>query len=171
MCFTHCLSVQAPPLTNTIRHSWVFALLQHIGIRDDWETLSSFVLSKYICCIEYWKAAKQSPKSAFNCYKVNRCLVRYSRHATITNRPTNRALNKPAWPGPNWPKMPILGVIFWGSPLFLAVFGHSHIIGATTLNFGPISTKHGGTVRAIKKMTQKDNSWWGGSSKKFLSPF
>ena len=50
-----------------------------------------------------------------------------------------------------------LGVIFWGSPLFLAVFGHSQVRGATTLNFGPISTKLGGTVRVIKKMTQKDN--------------
>ena len=50
-----------------------------------------------------------------------------------------------------------LGVIFWGSPLFLAVFGHSHFRGATTLNFGPISTKLGGMVRVIKKMTQKDN--------------
>ena len=50
-----------------------------------------------------------------------------------------------------------LWVIFWGSPLFLAVFGHSHVRGATTLNFGPISTKLGGIVRAIKKMTQKDN--------------
>ena len=37
------------------------------------------------------------------------------------------------------------------------VFGHSHFRGATTLNFGPISTKLGGTVRVIKKMTQKDN--------------
>ena len=37
------------------------------------------------------------------------------------------------------------------------VFGHSHFRGATTLNFGPISTKLGGIVRAIKKMTQKDN--------------
>ena len=42
-----------------------------------------------------------------------------------------------------------LGVIFWGSPLFLAVFGHSHFRGATTLNFGPISTKLRGTVWAI----------------------
>ena len=50
-----------------------------------------------------------------------------------------------------------LGVIFWGSPLFLAAFGHSHFRGATTLNFGPISTKLGGIVRVIKKMTQKDN--------------
>ena len=50
-----------------------------------------------------------------------------------------------------------LRVFFWGSPLFLAIFGHSHVRGATTLNFGPISTKLGGTVRAIKKMTQKDN--------------
>ena len=37
------------------------------------------------------------------------------------------------------------------------VFGHSHFRGATTLNFGPISTKLGGIVRVIKKMTQKDN--------------
>ena len=50
-----------------------------------------------------------------------------------------------------------LGVIFWGSPLFLAVFGHWRVRRATTLNFGPISTKLGGIVRAIKKMTQKDN--------------
>ena len=39
----------------------------------------------------------------------------------------------------------------------MTVFGHSHFRGATTLNFGPISTKLGGTVWAIKKMTQKDN--------------
>ena len=50
-----------------------------------------------------------------------------------------------------------LGVIFWGSPLFLAVLGLCHDRGIGTLNFGPISTKLGGTVRAIKKMTQKDN--------------
>ena len=29
-------------------------------------------------------------------YKVNSCLARYSPRATTTNRPTNRALNKPA---------------------------------------------------------------------------
>ena len=34
-------------------------------------------------------------------YKVNRCLARYSPRATTTNRPTNRAPKKPAWPGPN----------------------------------------------------------------------
>ena len=50
-----------------------------------------------------------------------------------------------------------LGVIFWGSPLFLAVLGLCYDRGVPTLNFGPISTKLGGTVRAIKKMTQKDN--------------
>ena len=50
-----------------------------------------------------------------------------------------------------------LGVTFWDSRLFLAVLGLCHDRGATTLNFGPISTKLGGTVRAIKKMTQKDN--------------
>ena len=38
---------------------------------------------------------------SFNLNKVNRCLARYSPRATTTNRPTNRALNKPAWPGPN----------------------------------------------------------------------
>ena len=48
-------------------------------------------------------------------------------------------------------------VIFQGSPLFLAVFGLCHDRGVPTLNFGPISTKLGGTIRAIKKMTQKDN--------------
>ena len=50
-----------------------------------------------------------------------------------------------------------LGVTFWGSPLFLAVLGLCHDRGIGTLNFGPISTKLGGTVRAIKKMTQNDN--------------
>ena len=53
--------------------------------------------------------------------KVNRCLARYSPHATTTNRPTNRAPNKPAWPSPNWPKMPILGQFgrFWAKNPFL----------------------------------------------------
>ena len=45
-------------------------------------------------------------------HKVNRCLAIYSPHATTTSRPTNRAPNKPAWPGPNWPTMPILGQIW-----------------------------------------------------------
>ena len=47
--------------------------------------------------------------------------------------------------------IPELGVLFWGSPLFLALSGHSHVRGISTLNFGPFSTKLGGTVRAIKK--------------------
>ena len=50
-----------------------------------------------------------------------------------------------------------LGVIFRGSPLFLALSGHSHVRGISTLNFGPFSTKLGGTLRAIKKKTQNDN--------------
>ena len=45
-------------------------------------------------------------------YKVNRCLARYSPRATTTNRPANRAPNKPAWPGPYQPKMPVLGQIW-----------------------------------------------------------
>ena len=51
--------------------------------------------------------------------------------------------------------MPIFGLKcqFW------AIFGRfwAQNRGATTLNFGPISTKLGGTVRAIWKITQKDN--------------
>ena len=47
-----------------------------------------------------------------------------------------------------------LGVIFWSSPLFLALLGHSQVRGISTLNFGPISTKLGGTVWTFKKMTQ-----------------
>ena len=50
-----------------------------------------------------------------------------------------------------------VGVIFRGSPLFLALSGHSHVRGISTLDFGPFSMKLGGTVRAIKKMTQNDN--------------
>ena len=68
-----------------------------------------------------------------------------------------RGYNFPIGTTPKKISVSELGVIFWGSPLFLAVFGHSHFRGATTLNFGPISTKLGGIVRVIKKMTQKDN--------------
>ena len=39
----------------------------------------------------------------------------------------------------------------------MAVLGLCHDRGIGTLNFGPISTKLGGTVWAIKKMTQNDN--------------
>ena len=49
-------------------------------------------------------------------HKVNRCLARYSPRATTTKRPTNRAPNKPAWPGPKLnknanfgPKLVVLG--------------------------------------------------------------
>ena len=38
------------------------------------------------------------------------CEIQPARH---NHQPThNRALNKPAWPGPNWPKMPVLGQIW-----------------------------------------------------------
>ena len=49
-----------------------------------------------------------------------------------------------------------LGVIFRGSPLFLDGLGLCHDRGLSTLNFGPCSTKLGGTVRAIKK---NDPEW------------
>ena len=74
-----------------------------------------------------------------------------------TNDHHTRGYNFPIGTTPKKFSVSELGVIFWGSPLFLAVFGHSHVRSATTLNFGRISTKLGGIVRAIKKMTQKDN--------------
>ena len=74
-----------------------------------------------------------------------------------TNDHYTRGSNFPIGTTPKKFSFSELGVIFWGSPLFLAIFGHSHFRGATTLNFGPISTKLGGIVRTIKKMTQKDN--------------
>ena len=46
---------------------------------------------------------------------------------------------------------------FFGLTPDLALLGHSHFGGISTLNFGPFSWKLGGTVRAIKKMTQNDN--------------
>ena len=61
------------------------------------------------------------------------------------------------WNHPKKISVSELGVTFWGSPLFLALLGHSHVRGVSTLNFGQISTKLVGTVRALKKMTQKDN--------------
>ena len=68
-----------------------------------------------------------------------------------------RGYNFPIRTTPKKNSVSELGVIFWGSPLFLAVLGLCHDRGISTLNFGPISTKLGGTVRAIKKMTQNDN--------------
>ena len=61
-----------------------------------------------------------------------------------------------------------LGVIFWGSPLFLAVLGLCRIIGISTLNFGPFSTKLGETVWAgldnriylMDIMVDNAEIWW-----------
>ena len=74
-----------------------------------------------------------------------------------TNDHYTRGSNFPIETTPKKFSVSELGVIFWGSPLFLAVFGLCHDRGISTLNFGPISTKLGGIVRTIKKMTQKDN--------------
>ena len=68
-----------------------------------------------------------------------------------TNDHYTRGYNFPIGTTPKKISVSELGVIFWGSPLFLAILGLCHDRGATTLNFGPISTKFGGTVRAIKK--------------------
>ena len=53
--------------------------------------------------------------------KVKRCLARYSPRDTTTNRLTKRASNKPAWPGPKWPKNANFGpnlVVFGQKNLF-----------------------------------------------------
>ena len=68
-----------------------------------------------------------------------------------SKRPLYSGLQLSHWNHPKKNSVSELGVIFWGSPLFLAVFGHSHVRRATTLSFGPISTKLGGIIRAIKK--------------------
>ena len=74
-----------------------------------------------------------------------------------TNDHYTRSYNFPIGTTPKKIFVSEVGVIFWGSRLFLAVFGHRLVRGATTLNFGPISTKLGGIVRVIKKMTLTDN--------------
>ena len=64
------------------------------------------------------------------------------------NNHYTRGYNFPIETTPKKNSVSELGVIFWGSPLFLAVLGLCHDRGIATLNFGPISTKLGGTVRA-----------------------
>ena len=71
--------------------------------------------------------------------------------AIFVNGSNNHYTRGYNFPTPKKISVSELGVIYWGSPLFLAVFGHTHFRVATTLNFGPISTKLGGTVRVIKK--------------------
>ena len=56
----------------------------------------------------YWDLLEKSNSKSF-LHKENRCLARYSPRATTTNRPTNRAPNKPAWPGPNLVFLSIAG--------------------------------------------------------------
>ena len=62
-----------------------------------------------------------------------------------------RGYNFPIRTTPQKNSVSELGVYFWGSPLFLAVLGLCHDRGIGTLNFEPISTKLGGTIRVIKK--------------------
>jgi len=66
-----------------------------------------------------------------------------------------RGYNFPIWTIPKKIFVSELGVIFRGSPLILAVLGHSHFRGISTLNFGPFSTRLGGTILAIKKNDPK----------------
>ena len=74
-----------------------------------------------------------------------------------TNDHYTRGYNFPIGTTPKKNSVSELGVIFWGSPLFLAVSGHSHFAFISTLNFGPWLTKIGGTVQAIIKMTHNCN--------------
>ena len=97
----------------------------------------------------YWKLCHFDTKFGYLGPKV--IFLSMEQITTITRATTFH------WDHPQKISVSELGVIFWGLPLFLAVLGLWHDRGATTLNFGPISTKLGGTVRAIKKMTQKDN--------------
>ena len=52
-----------------------------------------------------------------------------------TNDHYTRGYNFPIGTTPKKISVSELGVIFWGSPLFLAVFGHQRVRGATTLKF------------------------------------
>ena len=47
--------------------------------------------------------------------------------------------------------------VFWPPGRILAILGQCPISIISTLNFGPWSTKLGGTIRATKKMTHIDN--------------
>ena len=77
-------------------HDSIVTKFQHTGNLRSGERLfgqhrkESFLFNKQV-----------SPKNTLLWNKVNRCLARYSPRATTTNRPTNRAPNMPAWPGPN----------------------------------------------------------------------
>ena len=52
------------------------------------------------------------------------------------------------------------------TPVF-GCFGHSHFAILSTLNFGPLSTKLGGTVGAIKKLpTMTTDLIWAGITEK-----
>merc|ERR1712004_409114 len=68
-----------------------------------------------------------------------------------TNDHYTQGYNFPIGTTPKKISVSELGVIFWGSPLLLAVFGHRRVRGATTLNFGPISTKLGELSGSSKK--------------------
>ena len=104
-------------------------------------------------------------------HKVNRCLARYSPRATTTNRPTNRAPKKPAWPGPNWPKMPILGQIwsFLGKKSFFywrnQKFCYPHNGKPTQA-----SCSHCFLVRHGTKWAKNANIWDGMDKMLFLVP-
>ena len=66
----------------------------------DWTTVEAgYSGTCIVICIIIWDVEEIMQNVDKD--KVNRCLARYSPRAKTTNRPTKRALNKPAWPGPN----------------------------------------------------------------------
>ena len=103
-----------------------------------------------------WRSTSWSPQPERHLNKVNRCLARYSPRATTTNRPNNRAPKKPAWPGPNWPKMPILGPIwsFWGKKSFFFTWEIISFVTHITEN-SPRHLVHIVFGRSLDKMCKK----------------
>ena len=75
-----------------------------------------------------------------------------------TNDHYTRGYNFPIRTTPKKFSVSELGVIFLGlTPVFGRFLAIDALEGQLPLIFGPISTKLGGIVRVIKKMTQKDN--------------
>ena len=166
-CFYHCILNGRDavffrlPRVGFRKHTWTF---EHVPLTRGYQTeLRTRILQNF--CLLYLSSTN----------KVNRCLARYSPRATTTNRPTQksnfciviaifvngandhytRSYNFPIGTTPKKNSASELGVIFWGSPLFLAILGLCHDRGIPTLNFGPTSTKLEGTVRVIKKWPRR----------------
>ena len=76
-----------------------------------------------------------------------------------TNDHYTRGYNFPIGTTPKKFSVSELGVIFWGSPLFLAVLGLCHDRGIGTLNFGPISTKLEPLYLSLPLLSNQLSNW------------